>query len=132
MTFCSILRTPTSVDIVEIHHDALHFLLLTFGTCSKELMMNYHAPTIAQRAGIGVSKATYLHVILCVWKFLSVLQKEEHKIRISIVQHLAEHPAPPPRQRYLNSSWRIRRILKDYPNWQRLQYLRAIAHNVTF
>ena len=75
------------------------------------------------------------HVSAChpvFWKFLSVLQKEENMIRISIVQHLAGHPAPPPRQRYLDSSRRILRILDDYPNRQRLQYLRAIAHNLTF
>ena len=40
-------RTPTSVDIVGMHQDVLRFLLLTFGTCSTELMMNYYAPTIA-------------------------------------------------------------------------------------
>ena len=40
------------------------------------------------------------HVSAChpvFWKFLSVLQKEKNMIRILIVQHLAEHPAPPPR-----------------------------------
>ena len=66
------------------------------------------------------------------WKFLSVVQKEENMIRISIVQHLAAHPTPPPRQRYLDSNRRIIRILNDYLNLQRLQYLRAIAHNLTF
>ena len=40
-------RPPASVDIVGMHQDVLHFLLLTFGTCSTELMMNYYAPTIA-------------------------------------------------------------------------------------
>ena len=53
-------------------------------------------------------------------------------IRISIVQHLAGHPAPPPRQRYFELSRRILRILGDYPNRQRIQYLRAIAHKLTF
>ena len=66
------------------------------------------------------------------WKFLSVLQKKESMIRISIVQHLAGNPAPPTRQRYLDSSGRILRILDDFPNRQSLQYLRVIAHNLTF
>ena len=65
-------------------------------------------------------------------KFLSVLLKEENMIHISIVQHLAGHPAPPPRQRYLDSSRRILKILDDYPNRQMLHYLRAIAHDLTF
>ena len=63
-------------------------------------------------------------------KFLSVLLKEENMIHISIVQHLAGHPAPPPpRQRYLDSNRRILKILDDYPNYDNC---RAIAHNLTF
>ena len=58
---------------------------------------------------------------LVFWKFLFILQKEENMIRVSIVQHLAGHPAPPPMQSDLDSSRRIRRILDNYPNQQRLQ-----------
>ena len=65
-------------------------------------------------------------------KFLSLLQKEENMIRISIAQHSAGHPAAPPRQPYFELSRRILRILGDYPNRQRIQYLRSIAHNLTF
>ena len=66
------------------------------------------------------------HVFAChpvFWKFLPVFQKEENLIRISIVQHLVGHPAPPPRQRYLDSSRRILKILDGYPNQQTLQIL---------
>ena len=137
LIFCSILRTPTFVDMVGMHLDALHILLSTCGTCSIELMMNYHAPTIVQRVRIGLSKVWTFqgHVSACqpvFWKFLSVLQKEENMFCISIIQHVVGHPAPPPRQRYLDSSYTILRILDDYPNWQGLQYLREIAHNLLF
>ena len=64
--------------------------------------------------------------------FICPSKKGENMIRISIVQHLAGHPTPSLRQRYLDSCRRILRILDDYPNRQRLQYLRAIAHNLTF
>ena len=37
MTFYSISRTPTSVDIVGMHQGVLRSLLLTSGTCSTEL-----------------------------------------------------------------------------------------------
>ena len=40
--------------------------------------------------------------------------------------------SPPPRQRYLDSSRRILRILDDYPNRKSLQFLRVIAHNLIF
>ena len=65
-------------------------------------------------------------------KFLSLLQKEENMIRISIAQHFAGHPGPPPRQPYFELSRRILRILDDYPNRQRIRYLWSIAHNLTF
>ena len=124
-------RTPTSVDIVGMHQALLRFLLLTFGTCSTELMMNYHAETIVE----GWHRTFQDHVSAyhpVFWKFLSVLQKEENMIRISIVQQLAGHLAPPPRQVYLDSSRRILKILDDNPNRKRLQYLKEIAHNLTF
>ena len=66
------------------------------------------------------------------WKLLSALQKEENMIRISIVQHLTGHPAPPPWQLYLDSSQGILRIQDNYPNRQRLHYLGAIVHNLSF
>ena len=47
MNFCSISGTPTLLDVVGMHQDVLRFLILTFGTCSTELMMNYHTLTIA-------------------------------------------------------------------------------------
>ena len=65
-------------------------------------------------------------------KFLSLLQKEENMIRISIAQHFAGHPGPPPRQPYFELSRRILRILDDYPNRRRIRYLWSIAHNLTF
>ena len=47
ITYCSISRRPTSVDVVGMHQDALHILLSTCRTCSTEPIMNYHAPAIA-------------------------------------------------------------------------------------
>lgn len=66
------------------------------------------------------------------WKFLSVLQKEESMIRVAIIMQIAGHQDPPQRQRYLDCGRRIVRIVDDYPNRQRLQYLRGIAHNLSF
>ena len=40
-------------------------------------MMNYHAPAIVQRDGIGVSKATYLQVILCFGNFYPSFKKKK-------------------------------------------------------
>ena len=86
--------------------------------------MIYHAPTIAQRAGIGVSKAMYLHVIYVLENSICPLRRRKHD------SYLAQRCLP--RQHYLDSSGRILRILNDYPNRQRLQYLRATAHSLSF
>ena len=83
----------------------------------------------------GWHRSFQRHVPAChlvFWKLFFVLQKEENMIRISIVQHLAVHPAPSPMQSYLDSSCRILRILDDYPNRQTLHYLKTIANNLTF
>ena len=77
MTFYSSWRTPTLVDIVGMHQDVLQFLLLTFGTCSTELIMNYHAPAISQRAGIGVFKVMYLHITLSFGNFYLSFKKKK-------------------------------------------------------
>ena len=66
------------------------------------------------------------------WRFLWFLQNEENMVRVSIIQQLAGHPDPQPRQRYLDCNRRIIRIVDDYPNRQRCHYLRAIAHNLSF
>ena len=110
-------RYRVSVDTVGMHQDALHFLLSTCGTCSAEPMMNYCAPTIAQ--GEDWHRSFQGHISGChplFWKFSSVLQKEENMIRISIVQHLAGHLAPPPRQHYLEYI----QIDKGFSTWGQL------------
>lgn len=127
ITYCSISRRPTSVDVVGMHQDALYILLSTCRTCSTEPIMNYHAPAIAAQ------EFPRPHIyLLCALEIFIRPSKRRNMICIWIVQHLAEHPAPPRREHYLDSSQGIYRILDDYPNWQRLQYLRAIAQNVTF
>lgn len=64
------------------------------------------------------------------WKFVSVIKKEEAIVRVSILQHLGGHPAPPARRRYADCNARILRIVDDYPNRQTIDYLRSIAHNL--
>lgn len=66
------------------------------------------------------------------WKFLEVLKKEESVVRVSIFQNLGGHQPPSQRRRYADCNQRILRILDDYPNRQRMDYLRSIAHNLSF
>ena len=66
------------------------------------------------------------------WKFLAVLKREEGIVRVSILQHLGGHHPPPQRRRYLDCNARIVRIIDDLRNRETLQYLRSIAHNLSF
>lgn len=66
------------------------------------------------------------------WKFLEVLKTEESIIRAGILQNQGGHPPPPQRRRYVDCNARILRIVDDYPNRQRMDYLRSIAHNIAF
>ena len=66
------------------------------------------------------------------WKFLIILRNEESLFRVSMKKHLARHPPPPQRQRYLACKRRILAIVDDFPNLQTLQHLRSIAHNFQF
>ena len=56
----------------------------------------------------------------------------KHGYEYQIIQQHAGHPDPPPRQRYLDCNRRIIMIVDDYPNRQRLHYLRAIALDLSF
>ena len=66
------------------------------------------------------------------WTFLAVLKREEGIVRVSILQHLGGPHPPPQRRRYLDCNARIVRIIDDLRNRETLQYLRSIAHNLSF
>ena len=75
------------------------------------------------------------HVSSChpiFWKFLDIMRNEESLIRVDIIQNLAGHPPPAQRRRYLDCKRRILSIVDNFPNRERLEYLRAIAHNLQF
>ena len=67
------------------------------------------------------------------WKFLEVFQKEETVVRVEILQNEVGHQPSPQRRRYVDScNQRILRIIDDFPNCHRTDYLRNIAHNFAY
>jgi len=66
------------------------------------------------------------------WKFLQILQNEESLKRVEIIQNLVGFQPQPQRRRYRDCNARILAIVDDYPNRNRMQYLRSIAHNLDF
>ena len=51
---------------------------------------------------------------------------------IRLLQNQGRHAPPPQRHRYADCNARILRIIDDYSNRQILDYLRNIAHNLSF
>ena len=66
------------------------------------------------------------------WKFIDIMKQEEGLIRAGILQNQGGHPRPPQRRRYADNHARIFRIVDDYGNRGRVNYLRSIANNIDF
>ena len=66
-----------------------------------------------------------------VWKFIDILKRERSLNHVNISQVRADHQPEPQRRRYQDSNRRIKNIVQDYHNRDRLQYLRGLAHNIS-
>ena len=64
------------------------------------------------------------------WKFIDTLKQEESVIRASVLQNEGGHAPSPPRRGYTDVNQRIIRIVDDYPNRERVNYLRSISYNL--
>ena len=60
------------------------------------------------------------------------MKQEEGLVRAGVLQNQGEHPPSPQRRRYADTHARILRIVDDYANRERINYLRSIAHNNDF
>ena len=65
------------------------------------------------------------------WKFIDILKGEQSLNHVNISQARAGHQPEPQRRRYQDSNRRIKNIVQDYHNRDRLQYLRGLAHNIS-
>ena len=65
------------------------------------------------------------------WKFIDILKRERSLNHVNISQARAGHQPEPQRRRYQDSNRRIKNIVQDYHNRDRLQYLRGLAHNIS-
>ena len=65
-----------------------------------------------------------------VWKFIDILKREQSLNHVNISQARTDHQPKPQRRRY-NRRRRIKNIVQDYHNRDRLQYLLGLAHNVS-
>ena len=65
------------------------------------------------------------------WKCIDILKREQSLSHVNISQARAGHQSEPQRRRYQDSNRRIKNIVKDYHNRDRLQHLRGLAHNIS-
>ena len=65
------------------------------------------------------------------WKFIDILKREQSLNHVNISQARAGHQPEPQRRRYQDSNRRIKNIVQDYHNRDRLQHLRGLAHNIS-
>ena len=65
------------------------------------------------------------------WKFIDILKREQSLNHVNISQARAGHQPEPQRRRYQDSNRRIKNIVQNYHNRDRLQHLRGLAHNIS-
>ena len=67
-----------------------------------------------------------------IWKFIGFIQREQALQQVHCTQFLAGHPSQPLRNKYADSNARILNIVRSYSDRSMMNYLRGIAHNLTF
>ena len=65
-----------------------------------------------------------------IWRFLTILQREQSFLNVIISQRLGEHPMEPSRKKYRDCNAQIMNIVNDFTNREHFEYLRGIAHNI--
>ena len=65
------------------------------------------------------------------WKFIDILKREQNLNHVNISQARAGHQPEPQRRCYQDSHRRIKNIVQDYHNMDRLQSLRGLAHSIS-
>ena len=60
------------------------------------------------------------------------MKQEEGLVRAGALQNHGVHQPPPQRRRYADNHERILRIVDDYANRGKINYLQSIAHNIDF
>ena len=67
-----------------------------------------------------------------IWRFIKCLQKEQAYNEVQIEQYVAGVEPEPPRKRYLDAAKRIKRLVEAFDPDNIVEYIRGIAHNLSF
>ena len=67
-----------------------------------------------------------------IWKFLEILKGERARNEAIMEQYTAGAESPRKKKKYKDTALRIQTIVNDFENRELLDYLRRIAHNLSF
>ena len=67
-----------------------------------------------------------------IWKFLEILKGEQARNEAIMEQYTAGAEPPRKKKKYKDTALRIQTIVNDFENRELLDYLRGIAHNLSF
>lgn len=67
-----------------------------------------------------------------IWKFITILQKEQALNEAKIEQSLAGQPILPQKKKYRDAASRIKKIVETYKDIDLMDYCRGISHNLSF
>ena len=83
----------------------------------------------------GSHRGFQSHVKTChpsFWKFIVIMKQEEGLVWAGVLKNQGGHAPLPQRRRYADNHARILRIVDDYANRGKMNYLPSIAHNIDF
>lgn len=67
-----------------------------------------------------------------IWKFISILKKEQSRNEMLLEKLISGENQPPQKKRYKNQIDMMNNVIKTYKNINDISYLRGIAHNFNF
>ena len=67
-----------------------------------------------------------------IWRFIKCLQKEQSFNEVRIEQYVAGIESEPPRKRYRDSAKRLKSLVQIFNQDNIIEYIRGIAHNLSF
>ena len=67
-----------------------------------------------------------------IWKFMGFIQREQALQQVYCDEFLSGHAPQPPRKKYADLSARILTVIRSYNIRNIIEYLRGLAHNLSF
>ncbi len=67
-----------------------------------------------------------------IWKFINCIKKEQSLNEVRFEQYISGEESQKKKRKYRDTADRIQRLVNEYTNNNVLDFLRGIAHNISF